>query len=414
MRSRTLAVLFALFAALGGVVILGASQPAPGSLTETWVSDTPRENRVNHHAVGVGPAGEVVVAPVAELPGGGVSLTDTSCALVRLDPADGSTLWRRGVPATDCFTHALTEPALADVDGDGGLEVAVSTTEEALVVRDAATGAEQWRVPLSTYGYGRPTVANLTAAPGPEVVTSDIDATVVAATADGSTLWRRPLNATAWQHPAVWAAPLVDDFDADDQPEVLVGTNRGPAVLGADGSVEWRRNGSATYVATARVDADPAVEVFTAGAAAIRAYDGASGNLTWARELPNGRIRTAADGDADGTVEVYVGQVGGTVLALNARTGATEWSTTVAAGDDVTVPPPTLGDVDGDGRSEVVAATSAGIVSVLDPASGAEIGAYGRDVPVWTFPTPADTDGDGTAEVLVRYGDGRVVALSYG
>lgn len=35
------------------------------TLTETWVSDTARENEVNHHAVGVGPEGGVV-APVAE------------------------------------------------------------------------------------------------------------------------------------------------------------------------------------------------------------------------------------------------------------------------------------------------------------------------------------------------------------
>jgi hypothetical protein len=56
--------------------------------------------------------------------------------------------------------------------------------------------------------------------------------------------------------------------------------------------------------------------------------------------------------------------------------------------------------------------TNGGTVVVLGP-GGRELAAYERSVPVWTFPTLADLDGDGASEVLVRYGDGRVVALSY-
>lgn len=412
MRRRTGLGLVVVFVALLGLVALGLGLASGGQLTEQWVSDTPRENRVNHHAVGVGPDGEVVVAPVAEVPGGDATITDTSCALVRLAPADGSTTWRTGIPAADCFTHALTEPAIEDVDGDGALEAVVSSTEDAVVAYAAADGAEEWRASLPTYGYGRPTVANVTAAPGPEVVTSDIQGNVAVLHGNGSVAWRVPLNDTQWSRVTVWDAPAVSDVDADGAPEVFVGTGSGPVVLAADGTIQWQRDGTASDVATAQVDDDPATELFTTGTSTLRAHDGRTGETEWSRDLAITRIRTATDGDGDGEPELYVGQ-GGRFLALDAGSGGTEWSTTVSDGDDVSATAPVLGDVDGDDQPEVVGVLNTGRVAVLDAESGSELAVYERDVPVWTFPTVRDIDGDGAAEILVRYGDGRVVRLDY-
>lgn len=411
MRLRTAAALVLLLGALAGAVVVGlGSSAAGGSLTEGWVSDTTRENRANHHAVGVGPDDRVVVAPVAEIPRDGVEMTDTSCVLARLAPGDGEVRWEAGIPAVNCTSHALTEPAIADLDGDGDLEAAAATTEDALVVRGAADGREQWRLELSTFGYGRPTVGNLTPAPGPEVVASDIRGGVVAATGEGRVAWRANLTSLPLARPTVWDRPVVRDLDADGAPEVLLGTGSGPVLLAADGSTEWYAEGSAVHVTAVQADDDPALEVVTAGADGLRTYDGATGDLEWERDLPGSRVRATADGD--GSVAVFVGQTDGTVLAVDAATGETRWTTTVATGDAAV--PPVLGDVDGDGAGELVAATNGGTVAVLAPGDGAELAAYERSVPVWTVPTPADTDGDGADEVLVRYGDGRVVALSYG
>lgn len=414
MRLRTAVALVVLLGALAGAVVVGLGSPAAGgSLAEVWVSDTPRENRANHHAVGVGPDAEVVVAPVAEIPRDGVELTNSSCVLARLAPGDGAVRWRAGLPAANCTSHALTEPAIADLDGDGDLEVAAATTADALVVRGVSDGREEWRVDLSTFGYGRPTVGNLTPAPGPEVVASDIGGGVVAATGEGRELWRVDLETLPPEQPTVWERPVVRDLDGDGAPEVLLGTRGGPVVLGADGDLEWYAEGTAVHTATVRTD-DDAVEVVTAGTDGLRAYDGATGDLEWERDLPGSRVRVAADVDGDGSAAVFVGRTDGTVLAVDAATGETRWTTTVATGDGTGAVPPVLGDVDGDGTDELVAATNDGTVAVLAPADGAELAAYERSVPVWTFPTPADIDGDGDEEVLVRYGDGRVVALAYG
>ena len=415
MRLRTAVALVVLLGALAGAVVVGLGSPAAGgSLAEVWVSDTPRENRANHHAVGVGPDAEVVVAPVAEIPRDGVELTNSSCVVARLAPGDGAVRWRAGLPAVNCTSHALTEPAIADLDGDGDLEVAAATTEDALVARGAKDGREEWRVDLSTFGYGRPTVGNLTPAPGPEVVASDIRGGVVAATGEGRELWRVDLETLPPEQPTVWERPVVRDLDGDGAPEVLLGTRGGPVVLGADGDLEWYAEGAAVHTATVRTDGDDAVEVVTAGTDGLRAYDGATGDLEWERDLPGSRVRVAADVDGDGSAAVLVGRTDGTVLAVDAATGETRWTTTVATGDGTGAVPPVLGDVDGDGTDELVAATNDGTVAVLAPADGAELAAYERSVPVWTFPTPADIDGDGDEEMLVRYGDGRVVALAYG
>ena len=407
MRRRTLIGLFAVFGLLAAVVVAGVGFSG-GGLTETWVSETPRENEINHHAVGVGPAGEVVVAPVAEVPNTEVPITDTSCALVRLAPETGETRWRIGMPAADCYTHALTEPAIADIDGDGALEVVVSSTENALIAYDAADASEAWRVSLPTYGYGRPTVGNVTPAAGPEVVTSDIEGNVVVVNGDGTVAWRAALNGSQ-SGPSVWRAPLVDDLDADGDPELLIASNKGPVVFSAGGEIEWAPGGAANYLAAAQIDDTEATAVFSTGRDTVRAHT-VGGELLWERDLPNSRFRVASDADADGAVELYVGQLGGQLRALSATTGETEWSTRLATGD-VRVQPPVVGDVDGDGNSEVVVALETGTVVVVDPESGTERARYERDVPVWTAPSLADIDGDGAEEILVRYGDGRVVRL---
>jgi outer membrane protein assembly factor BamB len=407
-------VLGGLLILFGGLIVFGLGvSSSGGTLNEAWVSDTPRDNQVNHHAVGVGPNGNVIVAPVAEVPHSDVPITNTSCALVRLGPENGTVQWRTGMPEEDCFTHALTQPAIEDIDGDGALEVVVSTTENALITYDARTGTQEWRVSLTTYGYGQPTITNLTPAGGPEVITSDISGGVVTTGGNGTVVWRFGSNETAWEGVSVWVAPVVDDIDGDNQPEVLVGSSSGPVLLSAGGDVEWRRNGSATYIAATQADDDPPLELFTAGTSSIRAYDGATGAREWTRSLTSGRIRTAADADSDGTAELYVSRVGGDILALNARTGETEWSTSVSSSEDTIVPAPVLGDVTGDGQQEVTAVTKTGSVAVLDAESGAELARYERNVPIWTFATPADIDRDDRMEILVRYGDGRVVALEY-
>lgn len=410
MRARTAVVLGVCVLALGGIALYGLGlSSSSGQLTEQWVSDTARETTFNHHAVGVGPNGDVVIAPVAELGGSGVEMTETTCSLTRLVPENGSVRWQNGVPAENCFTHALTEPEIEDIDGDGTLEVAASTTEEALVVLDARTGDEQFRVSLPSYGYGRPTAADALPAPGTELFTSDIDGNAVAVYANGSVAWRVPLNESVDGRASVWDPPLVRDVDADGTTEVVFPTKGGLVVLGPDGSVEWTGSNGAVYAAVAQVDGDDSLELLAAAQGTVVAVDGTRGDRQWQRTFRgSSRIRAVS---GEGTL--FVGRVNGSVLALDGSDGSTKWATTISTGEESVVASPVLGDVNGDDNPEVLAVTRGGTVSVLNASDGAELARYERSIPLYTFVTPADIDDDGDDELLARYGDGRVVTLDY-
>lgn len=415
MRLRTGLVVIGLFILLAVLIVFGFGlAQSGGTLDEQWVSDTARENQLNHHAVGAGPNGEVIVAPVAELAHSGVTLTNTSCALVRLGPENGSILWEDGIPAASCDTHALTEPAIEDIDDDGELEVIFGSGENALVVTDARTGNEEFRLPLTSYGFSRPTVADIKPTEGTEIVTSDIHGNVVVAYANGTVAWRTSLNETFDNRVTVRKAPVVDDVDADGSAEIAFGTRAGPAILSSDGEVEWSGRNGATHMAVAQADEDPAREIFTASLGNLQAVDGASHELQWQLSVDEiVQLRTASDADGDGTVELYVGLSNGTIMAINAETGTREWATTVSTADNAVIASPILAEVDDQENPVVVAGSRDGVLVVLDAGSGAELAAYERRVPIRTFPTAADIDGDNSDETLVRYGDGRVVALDY-
>jgi len=386
-----------LVGALATVAVVGVG----GGVTveATWVSDTARDNRVNHHAAAVGP-NDTVLAPVAAVVGT-EDIGPTSCSLVRLAPDSGAVEWRAPVPAQNCTTHAITAPAIGAVDGDAGLETAVATTERALIVRELADGAEEWRVSLPTYGYGRPVIADL----GGEraVVAVDIRGTVVVAR-DGAIEWQASVD------DAVWASPIVADTDDDGDSEVVVTANHALVAFDADGSPAWRAATGGQSATVANVDDDGAREVLVANGSGITVVDGRSGTVQSQLSIP-GQTRIADQVTTEGDRQtIYLGLVGGEVAAVDPQTGEMRWRTTISDAEQLT-PAPRLADVTGDGERELIAAANDGTVAILDPETGEQRGTYERDVLLWAPVATGDVDDDGAAEVIVRYGDGRVVRL---
>jgi outer membrane protein assembly factor BamB len=400
MKLRTalvLSVVLAALAATAGVALLGGES---GELRVAWTSDTSVERAGNHHAVATGEG--LVFAPVS----GRVNSTD--CALVALQADAGGRAWTHPVAPEHCAAHALADPTLADVTGDGDGEVVVATTAREVRALDPASGDVEWRANLSAYGYTKPVVADLAPAPGVEVVVADANGTVHVF-AGNETAWTRDLPGM------VWAEPVLGDGDGDRDAELVVAHDSGVVALSGDGTVEWEAatdlDGSITWATAGHADDDPAREfVVATGGGAVVALDGADGAVEWNRSFGSfAAVRALGDGDGDGAAEVYAVAADGILRALDASDGSTEWTTQLTTERVQMTPPPVLGDLDGDGSPELVAVTNDGLVRVLDPASGAVLATYERDEDVAMFTHATVADGS----IYVIYGDGQVVALSY-
>ena len=425
MRRRTGFAAVALVALLGGAAVLGLGlDPGglsgdDGNLTEVWRSATGVPVTGNHHAVAAGriDGRGVVFAPISGNP-------DTDhCRMAALDAADGSPSWDHEVPPADCMIHAVGTVALGDYDADGTDEVFVPTSEERLYAFDPAGGEAELVYEIDEYGYSQAVVGPLGPDGGERVAIVDALGTVEVLRPDGETAWTRR------EASYVWATPAIADFAGDGGTRLVVGFGEGyVTAYDRDGDVAWNRSlpgdGSITWMTTGDVGGDGATDAVVAtDGGAVALLDGPDGDVRWTRNFGDlAAVEAVADGDDDGTLEVYATAKDGVLRALDAGTGETEWETDLAEDPVQVTPPPAIGDLDGDGDPELVGVTSDGRVTVVDPADGRVLGIYTRSTPIWetdastalwTRATLADTDGDGAEEIFVIYGDGRVIALEY-
>lgn len=414
MRTRTMAVIAVLLLSLVGAGVYAVTQPnRQGQLTEKWVSDTSRNTVGNHHV----PAVTEVNGSKRIVVSVNVEQNKGTCSLVELG-ANGTKGWQTKMPKKTCNIHGYGDPVFADYDGDGTQDVFVATTEEKLLGYSAG-GEREFSGNLSWWGYTNPIVTDFTPNPGKEIVVTDLNGTVFVYSADGNLVWKKHIDTST----TVVAAPAIADFDGDGTSELAVG-EQNVTVYEPDGSVKWRTgtDGSVNWMTTEQTDDDPAVEIVAGTfSGAVTVIDGKTGKAQWSKSFDGmAAVKSIGDGDGDGKVEVYASGLHeqgdtevGKLRALDASDGSVEWTTTLTTEDVQTMPPPILGDLNGDGKKELVAVTETGSVSVINPDTGSVLASYERSVPIWTHVKLADIDDDGNSEILAVYGDGRVVALDY-
>jgi outer membrane protein assembly factor BamB len=418
MRLRTTVAAVIILVGLAGTAafgLIGTGEVGPdrgdnGTLTELWVSEPPAVLESNHHTPAVASAdGKAFVAvPINSRQG-------TTCQLMMLD-GNGNERWRQSIASEACTVHSVSDPTIADFDGNGDREVIAATSTKDLVAYDLQTGREEFRHRLTSYGYSKPLVADILPADGNETVVADLLGGVFAFRQNGSVAWQEKFADARVRQPAV------ADFDADDDPEIAIGQLNGTAiVLEHNGSVAWQRKipnaTSMKWMTTGQADSDAAIElVFATFFGEVTMLDGKNGTIEWQRNV-NGRgatVKAFGDGDGDGDAEVYAAARDGTLRSFTASNGSVEWKTTLTTEEGVYImAPPSMGDLDGNGDPELVAVTGKGLIAVVDPKTGEIVDSYKRDVLINTFPRVADFDNDGRAEIFVIYGDARVVALSY-
>jgi len=268
-----------------------------------------------------------------------------------------------------------SSPALGDVDGDGRVEVVVGSDNQNLYVLDGSTGNPKWIFPTTAKIRSSPMIDDVDGDGRPEIIVGS--GVIYCLDAQSRTQkWAFPLQTSTFSSPAI------GDIDGDGQKEVVVGSydNTLYALNGRTGALKWQ------FFPRTQIESSP----------------------------------TIADIDQDGQMEIVfgVGSIGTVgpkgVYALRGSNGSEKWVYDLGA-DQRIISSPAVGDVDGDGELEVAIGTNTNQLLVL---SGKGNGSqavlkytYTAEKFIESSPSIGDIDGDGRMEIVVGSHDFKVYAL---
>lgn len=228
---------------------------------------------------------------------------------------DGGMIWQ-----SERIEHYVRHSTpLADLDGDGRLEITVHSEAGVVHTYDAGTGVEEWSADLGSIVAATPAVGDLDGDGRLEVVYSlVVDGGVVALHGDGSPLWQNRA------HDFSYRGATVVDVDGDGLPDVVEGDADDPSVTayrGLDGSILWEVPIPAPWASgplvSGDVDGDGSREILVGSDAGLFVLEAATGATKWSLPLPSIRGEPLlADIDGDGNAEILVGAGDGKVYAI--------------------------------------------------------------------------------------------------
>jgi hypothetical protein len=330
-------------------------------------------------------------------------------------------------------------PCVADLDNNGRCEIVVATTEGIVhLLRDDGRTGEGWPQRISDGFYAPPAAGDLDGDRDLEIVLGGISGRVYAWNPDGSLVpgWPvRPalpgtLDSRSMGAVEFYGSAALGDIEADGLAEVCIASSQGYVwILDGTGRTlpgwpQWMPSSSdppnpgSVFCSPALGDLDgdrlPEV-VLPSNAYRIHAWHGDGRPVAgWPVMTPN-KARAGYGGvalgdlDADGRTEVVVatenGFAGPAMVTVLGPDGVTElgWPYTLP---DACNAGPALGDLTGDGLPEIVVATIGGEAAVV-----ALEAVTGRPVPGWPVrlraetvnaaPLITDVDGDGRNDVIL-------------
>ncbi len=309
-----------------------------------------------------------LVADVHPSPGREIIVGDSEARRLRCVSATGQQLW-------ECDggwkKRLISAAALSAPLADGTRLLAVGNADGSLTAIDAATGKVRWQVQAGAVEWGGGLWADIDGDGAQEYVHATLKEGVAAFDAQGKERWR---HTGAAGGPKVTAAsvPAACDIDGDGKSEIFFATPWGVICINGDGAPRWEKVTGDDFKATVIV----------------------------------------GDADGDGVPELYTMSCDDAYLwRLDARTGAVAWKTPLAGSADAyNGSALALGDIDGDGLEEVVAADNTGHVYALG-ADGIVRWMFTTRKPVHAAVSLGDVDGDGSVEVLAASGDHNLYCL---
>ena len=352
-----------------------------------------------------------------------------------------------------------TSPVVADIDGDGFPEILMAESDAGRMTCLDRGGAVVWQYTVGPI-HASPCVVDLDRDGTLETVFGDTTGLVTCVCSEGDLIWERQSDSAL-----DWTALTAGDMNGDGVPEIVfqgangivkcldawgrpswefpAGTDgsTSPASIPVHGSkrvdvvvaspdgvihrLDWRGKSVWTYdtgaeatcsVVTGDADGDGSFEVWLpASDGVIHCLEGNTGNLIWRCPQVNVQDETLSLGDldADGKLELVCGTAEGELVAISPE-GQVMWRTDCkgpARDSGVWIDKPaSLGDVDRDGEIECLVGGRSWKVHCLGPEGDLEW-IYEADNAVLSTPALVDLDGNGFLEILVASKDRKLVCL---
>ncbi len=433
---------FAVTPAGGGEALTAWGVDSGGAVRALWTVAGPAGARMQAEAAAAGEEGPATLVSWKGRGGAGQSLR-----------AEGAGARLRQF-SRQAFTYVGT-PVVADLDGDGGVEVVVQTAnEEVLCLEAPGSGDGEARVRWQMQGHGQTNNAPFHWG----VVASDLDgdgsletlfareapsgnASLAAVTAAGEVRWQTVFDGFDGSMPiwnfsglSYWNAGYFREAGRKDVFVTLrrgkIGSEVGFLLDGGTGAVVWERNGYTLPAdgsgrslgghpsAAGDVDGDGLEEIVVMWPDRLHVVDGVTGDAQVVRQAYgyiDGLSPMFASGGFVGyafpaVVDLFGGLEpeliwghSGYLNAVLSAAGDAWWQTEYRNNTQVqSLMAP--GDADADGDLELLASTAEG-VQLLEPADGAVLRAIELG-PARTDVVSGDLDGDGRDEFLFGLGPG--------
>jgi hypothetical protein len=294
--------------------------------------------------------------------------------------------------------------AYGDVTGDGVPDI-VSAGGTQICAMDGATGQMHWcnqnlAGVLDPYGYNYPAIADMNGDGEIEVTVGS----VILRGADGYQLGRGPYGRGAGPYAGTSGTygtlSIPIDLDGDGQLELVTGN----AAYNMDGSVKWYNGGPDGIVAIADFDGDGQGEIVRTGGSTIEGLE-TDGSSQWVIQNGSGGYMAIGspaidDLDGDGIPDiVYAAQ--DKLIAMHWG-GSIMWQQSIS--DASGAAGPSLFDFEMDGFPEVLYAdeTQIRFFNGLDGSVKFTSAQHGS-VTILETPIVADVDGDDQAEIVLGH-----------
>ncbi len=316
-------------------------------------------------------------------------------ALVAVSGDDGRTIWKN----TNADISPYASAALGDIDRDGIVEIVIVGSQRHTLTAFEHDGTPKWTAPAGPSRSGFPTdgisIADLNSDEVPEIVLGNR-----VYTSTGDLLWKgdKDYGGSA----AYGVVPVVADIDRDGKSEVVAGRT----VYGSNGEVLWHANEIPFdgYNAVGDFDADDDPEIVLVASGSVYLLEH-NGDLKWGPvRLPgggNGGPPTIGDFDGDGQAEI--GVAGADNYVVLEGSGKVKW-TSFTQDSSSHRTGATAFDFEGDGRLEILYADELAFY-VFDGRTGeTRLEMANGSGTVLEYPLVVDLDKDGQAEVVVTSG----------